>query len=86
MEPTLEDLLNGTGPAPSISVSPIPSSTSILAVFPIGQAQRTLRIDVLENGEIGLDLEDGLRERAALLIEHAGIGVGIEFLRKELEG
>ena len=55
-------------------------------MFPIGQAQRTLRIDVLENGEIGLDLEDGLRERAASLIEHVGIGVGIEFLRKELAG
>jgi hypothetical protein len=42
-------------------------------------------MSVLENGEIDVDVDEHLKERACGLIEHAGIGVGIEFLRKELE-
>ena len=50
------------------------------------RADVTLPLDaaVLENGEIDIDVDDHLKERACGLIEYVGIGVGIEFLRKEL--
>ena len=82
---TLDDLLNGTSPAVrSISVSPVASPPSLVVVFPIGERQQELRIFVLENGEIDIDVEERLKGRACGLIENLGIGVGIEFLRKEL--
>lgn len=83
---TLDDLLNGVSAStPSISISPIPSPPSLIVVFPAGGKQHTVRISVLENGEIDLDVDDNLKERASVLIDNAGIGVGIEFLRKELQ-
>jgi hypothetical protein len=69
---------------PAISISPIPGTASILVVFAIGTTLKRVRIDVRENGEVGTDVEGVLGERAGKLIAGAGIGVGIEFLRKEL--
>jgi hypothetical protein len=81
----LENLLNGIPPAiPSISISPITSPPSFVVVFPVVGNLHRVRISVLENGEIDLDIEERLKGRASVLIENAGIGVGIEFLRKEL--
>jgi hypothetical protein len=83
-EPTLEDLLNRALGPPAISISPIPGTASILVVFAVGSTLKRVRIDVRENGEVGTDIEGDLGERAGKLIAGAGIGVGIEFLRKEL--
>ena len=83
---SLDDLLNGVSPpAVSISISPIPSPPSFIVVFPAGGKQHTVRISIMENGEIDLDVDDRLKQPASGLIENAGIGVGIEFLRKELQ-
>lgn len=83
--PDLENLLGGVFPAiPSISISPIASPPSFVVVFPAAGNLHSVQISVLENGEIDVDVTERLKERASLLIENAGIGVGIEFLRKEL--
>lgn len=68
-----------------ISISPIPSPPSFIVVFPAGGKQHTVQISVLENGDIDMEIEESLKERVCGLIENAGIGVGIEFLRKELQ-
>jgi len=81
----LEELLNGTASStPSISISPIASPPSLLVIFPLNGERRNLLVSVLENGEIDVDTEEHLKERTRKLIEKAGLGVGIEFLRKEL--
>ena len=68
-----------------ISISPIPSPPSFIVVFPAGGKQHTVQISVLENGDIDMDVDENLKERVCGLIENAGIGVGLEFLRKELQ-
>jgi len=79
----LEDLLNGalldTIP---ITVTPVSSPPSLLLVFPNGAARQTLRISVLENGDLDFDVDESLKTRVAGLLEGAGIGVCIEMLRK----
>ena len=81
----LEDLLNGTGSSTlPVTISPIAVPPSLLIVFPMETKSQNLQISVLENGELQVDVEERLRERMTGLIEGAGIGVGIEFLKKEL--
>ena len=81
----LEDLLNGTVPsALPVTISPISVPPSLLIVFPVETKLQNLQISVLENGELQVDVEERLKGALAGLIEGAGIGVGIEFLRKEL--
>lgn len=81
----LEDLLNGTGPATlPVTISPIAVPPSLLIVFPMETKSQNMQISVLENGELQVDVEEKLKERLRGLIEGAGIGVGIEFLKKEL--
>jgi hypothetical protein len=81
----LEDLLNGNSPSlPSASISPVASPPSFIVIFPVGGKEHSVTISVLENGEIDLDVDEHFKERACVLIENAGIGVGIEFLMKEL--
>jgi hypothetical protein len=52
-------------------------------MFPVDGGHHGVRLSVLENGEIDLDVDGRLKERAVALIENVGIGVGIEFLKKE---
>jgi hypothetical protein len=81
----LEDLLNGTGPSTlPVTISPIAVPPSLLIVFPMETKLQNMQISVLENGELQVDVEERLKERLTGLIEGAGIGVGIEFLKKEL--
>ena len=81
----LEDLLNGTGPSTfPVTISPIAVQPSLLIVFPMETKSQNMQISVLENGELRVDVEERLKERLTGLIEGAGIGVGIEFLKKEL--
>lgn len=81
----MEELLNGTASSTSsISISPIASPPSLLVIFPLNGERRNLLVSVLENGEIDVDTEEHLKERTRKLIEKAGLGVGIEFLRKAL--
>ena len=81
----LEDLLNGTGPSTlPVTISPIAVPPSLLIVFPMETKSQNMQISVLENGELQVDVEERLKERLTGLIEGAGIGVGIEFLKKEL--
>ena len=84
-EMKLEDLLNGTGPSTlPVTISPIAVPPSLLIVFPMETKLQNMQISVLENGELQVDVEERLKERLTGLIEGAGIGVGIEFLKKEL--
>jgi len=81
----LEDLLNGTLPSVlPVTISPISVPPSLLVVFPIGSTLQNIQVSVLLNGEVTVDVEEGLKERLIGLIEGAGIGHGIEFLKKEL--
>ena len=83
-EVKLEDLLNQTQSSSPISITPVGTPPSFVVVFSIGQEKHDLRISVLENGEIDVNVNGHLKERVCGLIENAGIGVGVEFLRKEL--
>ena len=81
----MEDILYGTSQAiPSISISPISNSSSFVAIFPVGDKQHSVGVTVLDNGGIDVDVAPHLKERAAGLIENAGIEVGMEFLMKQL--
>jgi len=80
----LEDILNGAWDSvPAISISPVASPPSFIVMFPVDGGHHGVRLSVLENGEIDLDVDERLKERASALIENVGIGVGIEFLKKE---
>ena len=80
----LEDILDGAWDSvPAISISPVSSPPSFIIMFPVDGGHHGVRLSVLENGEIDLDVDERLKERAAALIENVGIGVGIEFLKKE---
>ena len=82
----LEDIMKGVSPAGvAISISPIPSLPSFMVAFPVGERLYTVQISVLENGVINLEVDDHLKDRACELIDNAGLAVGIEFLRKELQ-
>ena len=84
-ELSLEALLDGTcPPIPSISISPIGTPPSFIVMFPVHKKQHQVRISVVENGDIDVDVAEHLKERTSGLIEGAGIGVGMEFLRNEL--
>jgi hypothetical protein len=83
-EMKLEDLLNGTNVCLPVTISPIAVPPSLLIVFPRDTKLQHMQVSVLENGELRVDVEERLRERLTGLIEGAGIGVGIEFLKKEL--
>lgn len=83
VEPKLEDLLNQVPISPRISITPIASPPSLIVVLQIGSMKRELRVSVLGNGEIDVNVEEHLRERVCSLVENAGIGVGIELLKKE---
>ena len=81
----LNDILNGAwDSAPAISISPVPSPPSLIIMFPVDGGHHGVRLSVLENGEINLDVDERLKERASALIENVSIGVGIEFLKKEV--
>jgi len=80
----LEDILDGAwDPVPAISISPVASPPSFIIMFPVDGGHHGVRLSVLENGEIDVDVDEQLKERASALIENVGIGVGIEFLKKE---
>lgn len=80
----LEDILNGAWDSvPAISISPVASPPSFIIMFPVDGGHHGVRLSVLENGELDLDVDARLKERASALIENVGIGVGIEFLKKE---
>ena len=53
-------------------------------MFPADGEHHGVRLSVLENGEIDLDVDERIKERASVLFENVGVGVGIEFLKKEL--
>jgi hypothetical protein len=81
----LDDLLNGsTSSALAVTVSPTLSPLALLVVFFVGSTRHSLQITILENGELDVDFDEVLKERVSGLIEGAGIGVGIELLRKEV--
>lgn len=60
------------------------SPLALLIVFFVGSTACSLQINILENGELAVDVDGVSNERISGLIEGAGIGVGIELLRKEL--
>jgi hypothetical protein len=81
----LDDLLNGsTSSALAVTVSTTLSPLALLVVFFVGSKRHSLKINILENGELDVDVDEVSKERVSGLIEGAGIGVGIELLRKEL--
>jgi hypothetical protein len=81
----LEDLLTEVSSfSTGISITPIASPPSFIIVFPVNGERRGVQISVLENGELDADVEEHLKRQLCGLIDIAGIGVGIEFLKKEL--
>ena len=78
--------MNGiSSPVIPISISPISLPPGFIVVFPVNGKQNTIHISVLENGDVDVDVDDHVINRAGGLIENVGIGVGVEFLRKELQ-
>jgi hypothetical protein len=78
----LEDLLNG----PVSTALPITISTtsfpSLVVAFPTNDGNQTLQISVQENGEMEFDVDEDLKASMTRLFEGAGLGVCIEFQRK----
>ena len=64
-------------------ITPIFSPPSMLCSFPLGSERTTLRVSILDNGDLDFDVDEGLKERMAVLLEAVGLGVCIELARKE---
>jgi hypothetical protein len=56
----------------------------LVAVFTINDKRISEQISVLENSELCFTTDDMLHQRVSGLIQGAGLGVGIELLRREL--